>query len=64
MQESEKRDKLLNVEQVRDRLQCSRRHVYYLIADGSLSALKIGVNKGIRVKASELERYLTTCDVV
>ncbi|MCP3941687.1 MAG: helix-turn-helix domain-containing protein [Desulfobacteraceae bacterium] len=55
------RDKLLNVEQVRKRLECSRRHVYNLIDRGDLPALKIGNRQGIRVKESAVEIFLDSC---
>ena len=52
------KDKLLNVEQVRRFLQCSRRHVYSLVESGELKALKIGGRQGIRIRKSVLEEFL------
>lgn len=51
-------DRLLNVEQVRERLQCSRKHVYNLINSGELAALKIGEKHGIRVRNSALQVFI------
>ncbi len=56
------KDRLLNVEQVRERLNCSRRHVYNLINMGDLKALKIGDRNGIRIKQSILEDFLRKCE--
>ncbi len=52
------KDKLLNVEQVRNFLQCSRRHVYSLVETGDLKALKIGGRQGLRIRKSVLEEFL------
>ncbi len=52
------RDRLLNVEQIRKRLSCSRRHVYNLIEKGDLPAFKIGTRQGLRVKESKVELFL------
>ncbi len=52
------KDRLLNVEQVRIILNCSRRHVYNLIEDGDLPGFKIGGRGGIRVRASKLDAFL------
>ena len=52
------KDRLLNVEQVRNRLNCSRRHVYNLINTGDLKALKIGGRNGVRVKESILDAFV------
>jgi excisionase family DNA binding protein len=57
------RDRLLSVEQVRSRLGCSRSHVYGLISKKNLPAVKIGARMGIRVKESEVNRFLETCEV-
>jgi len=55
------RSRLLNVEQVRERLNCSRRHVYRLISDGSLPALKIGTRQGIRISENILNQFIDGC---
>ena len=52
------KDRLLNVEQVRQRLNCSRSQVYNLINLGDLPSLKIGGRKGVRIKESSLEAFL------
>lgn len=57
-----KEDRLLNVEQVRQRLNCSRSYVYQLIetgsAGGGLDGLRIGRVRGIKVPMSEVERFI------
>ena len=55
------RDKLLNVEQVRERMQCSRRHVYNLIAQGDLAAIRLGIRQGLRIRESEVEKFFDRC---
>ena len=52
------KDRLLNVNQVRERLNCSRSQVYNLINMGELPALKIGGRNGVRVKESKLEAFV------
>ena len=52
------KDRLLNVEQVRTMLQCSRSHVYNLISMGDLSAFRIGGRNGVRVKKSILDGFI------
>lgn len=51
-------DRLLNIEQVRARLNCSRSHIYNLIQSGDLEAVTLGNSKGKRVYESEVDRYL------
>lgn len=53
----------LNVAQVMEDLNCSRAHVYRLIRDGALKAIRIGSVKGLRVTEKSLERYKTRCKV-
>lgn len=52
--------KALTVNQVKDRLNCSRSHVQNLISSGKLKSFRIGETRGIRVYESEIERI--TCD--
>jgi len=52
------KDRLLNVEQVKTMLKCSRSHVYNLISMGELSAFRIGERNGVRVKKSILEGFI------
>ncbi|WP_024333102.1 helix-turn-helix domain-containing protein [Desulfotignum balticum] len=54
----EKKDRILNVEQVRDRLKCSRAHVYNLINTGVIDAFRVGRQKGVRVKESVVARFI------
>lgn len=51
-------DRLLNVEQVRSKLACSRSHVYNLIERGELAAVRIGTRQGLRIKQGEISRFL------
>ncbi len=57
------KDRLLNVQQVRSRLECSRSHVYNLINQGEIPAIRIGVRQGIRVRESEVDRFLEAHEV-
>lgn len=52
------RGRLLNVEQVRSRLLCSRQHVYNLINNGTLPATRIGKLRGVRIYESGVERLM------
>jgi excisionase family DNA binding protein len=52
------KDRLLNIDQVRRRLNCSKSHVYNLIQMGELPAVTLGASKGKRVYASTVEDYL------
>ena len=54
----EKRDKLLPVSIVADRLNLSSQSVYNLIVAGQISAVRIGPKAGIRIYESEIERFL------
>ena len=56
----ENKNKLLRIGEVADILNCNKRQVYYLISEGILSALSIGVKKkkGLRVKGSVLESFI------
>ena len=56
--EQEKSDKLLTVEQIHERLNCSRRHVYNLIEQGKLPGFRIGNKNGLRVRESNLEAFI------
>jgi len=56
--EQKVRDRLLNVEQVRVQLGCSRSHVYRLIGQRNLLAIKIGTRMGIRIKESDVKRFM------
>ena len=54
----EKKDRILNVEQVRQQLKCSRTHVYNLINTGVIDAFRIGSRNGLRVKESAVRRFI------
>lgn len=50
---------LLRVSEVAARMQCSRQHVYDLIAAGQLAAIDIGMGRAqTRVREDELEAYI------
>lgn len=51
--------RLLNVAQVMERLNCSRRYVYTLISVQELKAIRIGERQGIRVTEKSLGRFLS-----
>ena len=52
------KDRLLNVEQVRKVLNCSRSHVYKLLESGRLEGITIGGRKGKRVYETEVNRFI------
>lgn len=51
-------DKLLTVDQVSRRLNCSKSHVYNLVNCGALPALKTGERKGLRIRESEFNIFV------
>ncbi len=51
-------DRLLNIDQVRRRLNCSKSHVYNLISSGELPAVTLGESKGKRVYEADIDQYL------
>lgn len=51
---------LLDVNQVRLRLGCSRSHVYTLINEGKLLCVRIGRTKGFRVPEKSLRAFLSS----
>ena len=53
-----KRDKLLPVSTVAQILTLSTQTIYNLIVAGQISAVRIGPRAGIRIKESELQRFL------
>lgn len=61
------RERLLTVDQVRRRLNCSSRHVYYLLdrgeSGGGLPSYRVGEQRGLRVPEDALEKYLRRCKV-
>ena len=50
--------RLLNVAQVMEQLNCSRRWVYSLITGNELKAIRIGTTKGLRVTEKSVVRFL------
>ena len=50
--------RLLNVAQVMEHLNCSRRWVYSLITGNELKAIRIGTTKGLRVTEKSVVRFL------
>lgn len=55
-------ERLLDVQQVCRRLNCSKSHVYSLINAGELLCVKIGRVKGFRVPENSLETYQRKCE--
>jgi excisionase family DNA binding protein len=51
------RNRLLTLKEVADHLACSRRHVFFLIGQGRLRAVKLSP-RATRVAASEVERFV------
>lgn len=57
--QGEKKDRLLNIRQVAEKLSCSKSHIYNLINSGHLAAVAVGAGQGgKRVYLSEVERFL------
>lgn len=50
--------KLLRIDIVAKRLDCSKRQAYRLVSEGELEALKIGQTKGLRVSEDSLNNYI------
>lgn len=50
--------RLLRVDQTAERLNCTRRHIYYLIDSGKLPALSIGKKRGYRIPEDALEAFI------
>ncbi len=52
--------RLLRVDQVAQKLNCTRRQVYYLLESGEIRGLSIGstLKKGIRVRESEVDEFI------
>lgn len=53
------KDKVLTVMQVKERLNCSKAQVYNMITDGLLKSIKIGEKKGIRIKESDVDNFIS-----
>jgi len=58
MRSEMKKDKLLRVSTVAQRIGVCRQSVYNLIVSESLQAIRIGPRAGIRIYESEIERFL------
>ncbi len=55
-----KTDRLLNVNQVKEKMNCSRSHVYNLMKMGYLAVIQVGTGQGgKRVYESEVDRLLS-----
>ena len=55
---NQNKDRLLNMQQVRSTLQCSRSHAYKLVSQGYLPSIRIGERQGLRVRESVLKKFL------
>lgn len=51
-------EKLLDVQQVRKRLNCSKSYVYALIDRGELLCIKLGKVKGYRIPEEAVDQYM------
>ncbi len=57
--ERKKKDKLLTIKQVANRLKMDYSHIYRMIRAGVLPSIKVGIGRGvIRVKESDFEAYI------
>ncbi|SEM33026.1 DNA binding domain-containing protein, excisionase family [Syntrophus gentianae] len=50
-------DRFISVQAVADKLSCTEHHVYYLIREGSIKAIKIGP-RAIRVSWNSLQEFI------
>ncbi|MBN1663492.1 MAG: helix-turn-helix domain-containing protein [Deltaproteobacteria bacterium] len=51
------KDRYITVQHVADTLSCTERHVYYLIQDGALKAIKIG-QRAIRISENSFDKFV------
>jgi len=49
---------LLTIKETAQRLRCKRANVYALIASGELPVVRIGLQKGYRIDARDLEGFV------
>ncbi len=49
--------KRLRIKTVAARLDCSARHVYRLVDEGKLPAIRVGERRGLRIDESDLLAY-------
>ena len=59
-----KKIKLLTVDQVHRILGCSKSHVYNLIDQQILPAVKIGVRMGIRIRKSDVINFINQSVII
>jgi excisionase family DNA binding protein len=51
------KDKYLTIQSVADTLSCTERHIYDLIVEGSLAAIKVG-SRAVRVSEQSLNEFI------
>lgn len=53
-----KKKQTINVEQAKDIISCSRRHVYRLVESGQIRGYFIGNGRGLRIIRKSVEEYV------
>ncbi len=56
-----KQDRLLNVPQVAEILNCNRSYVYQLVKQNKLISFRISDFQGLRISSNSLENFLKNC---
>ena len=54
-------DPILRIREVARLIRCSRSQAHALVKDGQLAALRLAGTRLVRVRLSEVERYLSAC---
>ncbi len=62
MAENKNRERLIYVSKAAEKLNCSAQHVYNLINDGHLKAVKIG-SRSLRIPESSLKAFIEDREV-
>ncbi len=60
MDQSTERPKLIDVRRAANRLNCTPSHIYNLIKEGRLKAIRIGERAGIRIEEKCIEEFLSS----
>ena len=53
-----KKEKMLKINQVTERLNCSKSYIYKMMNEGKLEYITLGEKNGKRVPESDLERFI------
>ena len=56
------KDQFWNIDQVRVRLPLARSTIYQMIQEGKLKGVRFGEKRGLFVRESEVNRYISECE--